>query len=105
MPTRGEYAVPGRRVFAATGVTDGAGNVSFAFTPAFSAAPVVTLGYQGPQNPDPVDFRITALSAAGCTIHARRSPATTIALLGLTLLGASVPLSGATVHIHAVEAG
>lgn len=94
-----------RRVYAATAVTDGSGNLTLSFGTPFSAAPVVTVAYQGAASPDPVDYRITAVSAASVSIHVRRSPATAIALLGLTLLGASVPLAGATMHVVAIEPG
>lgn len=105
MPTEGGYSPPVRRVFAATGVTDGSGNIVFSFTPVFAAPPVVTLTLQGAVSTDPVDLRVTSVSASSCSVHARRSPATAIALLGLTLLGSSVPLVGATIHCQAVEAG
>lgn len=72
---------------------------------AFAAAPVVTLAFQGAASASPVDFRITALSATSCTVNVRQSLATVVALIGLTILAASAPLAGATIHIHAIEAG
>lgn len=96
----------GRPFFAATGVTDGAGNVTFTFPVGmFSAAPVVDLAFQGAANASPVDFRITAVSAASVTVNVRQSLATVIALLGLTLLAASLPLSGAIIHCMATPTG
>lgn len=95
-----------RPIYAATGVTDGAGNVTFAFPAGlFAVAPVVDVAFQGAASASPVDFRITAISAASVTVNVRQSLATVIALLGLTLLAASVPLAGATIHVIATPAG
>lgn len=96
----------GRPVFAATGVTDAAGNVTFAIPAGlFPAAPTVTAALQAAASASPIDYRITALSATSCTINVRQSLATVIALLGLTLLAASAPLAGATIHVIATPAG
>lgn len=97
--------VSGRRVFAATGTTDASGNVTFNFGTAFPAPPVVSVAFQGAASASPVDYRVTAISTTSVTINVRQSAATVIALLGLTLLAASLPLSGATIHLIAVEAG
>lgn len=95
-----------RAFFAATGVTNAAGDVTFAFPVGlFSVAPVIDLAFQGAANASPVDYRITALSATSCTVNVRQSLATVIALLGLTLLAASLPLSGATIHLIATSPG
>lgn len=94
-----------RRVFSATGVTNASGDVTFNFGTAFAAAPVVSVAFQGAASQSPVDYRITALSTTSVTINVRQSLATVIALLGLTLLAASAPLNGATIHVVAVEAG
>lgn len=95
-----------RPIFAGTGVTDASGNVTFAFPAGlFAASPVVDVAFQGAASASPVDFRITALSATSCTIHVRQSLATVVALIGLTILAASLPLSGATIHLIATPAG
>jgi len=95
----------GRRVYAASGTTNASGDVTFNFGTPFTATPKVTLAFQGAASQSPVDYRITALSTTSCTVNVRQSLATVIALLGLTLLAASAPLSGATIHIIAVEGG
>lgn len=90
--------------FAATGVTDGSGNVTFNFPVGlFSAAPVVTAQYQGAASSSPVDYRITARSATSVTLNVRQSLATVVALIGLTILAQSQPLAGATIHVIASE--
>lgn len=87
-------------------VTDASGNAVFNMAPAaFPAAPVVVGQTQAAASTSPLDYRVTALTATSCTINVRSSPATAIALLGLTLLGASVPAPGVTVHLHAFPAG
>lgn len=93
---------PGRRVFAGTGVTDGAGNITFTFTPAFAAAPVVAHAVQTAIT-DVTECRVSAISAASVTFNVRRSPA--IVLLGISVLQVPVPAAGVTVHCHAVAAG
>lgn len=97
--------VSSRRVFAATGTTNASGDVTFNFGTAFTATPVVSVAFQGAASASPVDYRITALSTTSVTINVRQSLATVIALLGLTLLAASLPLNGATIHVTAVEVG
>lgn len=95
-----------RSIFAATGVTAAGGVVTFTFpTGLFAAAPVVDIAFQGAASPSPVDYRITALTATSCTITVNQSLATVIALLGLSLLAASTPLVGATIHLIATSAG
>lgn len=95
-----------RPIYAATGVSDGSGNVVFAFPVGmFTAAPVVDLAFQGAASASPVDFRITAISAASVTVNVRQSLATVVALVGLTLLAASAPLAGAIIHCTATPAG
>lgn len=95
-----------RPIFAERGVTDAAGNLQI-FFPAglFAINPVVSISFQGAASTSPVDFRITALNTASVTMSVRTSPATVIALLGLTLLGASVPLAGAVMHVIATSTG
>jgi hypothetical protein len=96
----------GRTFFAANGVTDGAGNVVFNFPAGlFAVAPVVGVAFQGAASASPVDYRITAVSAASVTINVRQSLATVVALIGLTILAASVPLAGATIHLIATPSG
>jgi hypothetical protein len=95
-------AFAGRRLVAAKGVTDGAGQVTFAFTPPFATVPVVTNAVET-GTADATECRVTALSASSVTFTARRSPAVTV--LGISVLSASVPLVGATVHATALEAG
>lgn len=108
MPTTGGHnppqtpPAPARRVFAATGTTDANGNVTFAFSPAFAAPPVVTHSLQTTVT-DATEARITALAAGSVTFNVRRSPAVT--LLGISVLQVPQPLAGATVHVHAVDAG
>lgn len=95
-----------RPFYAATGVTDAGGNVTFTFPVGmFAAAPVVDLAFQGAASASPVDFRITAISAASVTVNVRQSLATVVALIGLTILAASVNFAGATIHVMATPAG
>lgn len=91
-----------RRVFSGSGVTDGSGNVSFAFTPAFSSAPKVTHAVQTAIT-DVTEARVSAISAASVTFNVRRSPSVTI--LGISVLQTPIAASGVTVHCHAVAAG
>lgn len=89
-----------------TGTTDASGNVTFDMSgAAFAAAPIVSLAYQGVASANPVDYRITSLSATSCTVQARQASGIVVALLGLTLLGVSAPISGATIHITALPVG
>ncbi|MFI2300171.1 hypothetical protein ACH5AL_15210 [Actinacidiphila glaucinigra] len=92
----------GRRVFAATGVSNAAGTVTFNFVPPFTAAPVVTHATQTAVA-DLTECRITTLSAAAVTFSVRRSPAVT--LLGIAILQVPQAAPGVTVHCTAVEAG
>lgn len=95
---------PGLKSFRATGVTNAAGQVVFNMAAAaFAAAPVVTFAQQFASSPNPIDLRITALTATSCTVEARQSPA--LIVLSLSVLGISAPLAGVTVHLHAFEAG
>lgn len=92
-----------RRVFAGTEVTDASGNATFTFSPPFASVPVVTLGEQFPASPNPIDYRITTLTASSCVVNVRQSPA--LIVLSLSVLGISAPLAGVTLHAMAVEAG
>lgn len=92
-----------RRIFAATGVTDGSGLVTFNFTPAFPSVPVVQ-GHPGPTaTTDLTEVILTAVSAASCTFRARRAPAVTI--LGISVVTFPVNAVGLTIQCVAVEAG
>jgi purine-cytosine permease-like protein len=87
-----------RRLIADKGTTDASGNTTVTFTPAFSTVPVVTAALET-SNTDVTDLHITALSTSSVTFQARRTPTTVV--LGVTVLGTTVPLVGATVHIMA----
>jgi hypothetical protein len=91
-----------RRVFSDSGVTDGAGNVTFTFTPPFPTVPVITNVLQTALA-DATEARVTALSTSSVTFNVRRSPA--VVILGISVLSASVPAAGVTVHCDATEAG
>ncbi|MFD9903922.1 hypothetical protein [Streptomyces sp. NPDC059063] len=91
-----------RRVFAGSGVTDGSGNVSFTFTPAFPAAPIVSHAVQTAIT-DVTECRVTAIAASSVTFNVRRSPS--VVILGISVLQTPVAASGVTVHCHAVIAG
>lgn len=91
-----------RRIASFKGVTDANGLVTFTFTPPFATIPVVSNAVET-GTADATECRVTALSASSVTFAARRSPAVTV--LGISVLSASVPLVGATVHCHAAEAG
>lgn len=96
--------VGSRAAFAGTAVSDGSGNAVFTFPAGlFPAAPVVTATYQGTASNQPVDFRVTALTATSCTVNVRQSPV--LVVLSLSVLGVSAPLSGATIHLLATPAG
>ena len=91
-----------RRIFAASGVSNASGDVVFTFTPAFPSIPKVTQALET-TNANAVEARVTALSASSCTVNVRTSAV--VVVLGINVLGAPAPLAGATVHLHAVEAG
>ncbi|MFC8466002.1 hypothetical protein [Streptomyces sp. NPDC057250] len=91
-----------RRVYAATAVSDASGNATFTFTPAFPAAPVVSVGL-ATTNTNATEARVTALSASSCTVNVRQSPG--VVVLGISVLQVPQPLTGATVHLLAIEAG
>lgn len=92
--------------FRGSAVSDASGNATFNLTAAaFAAAPIVALAFQGAAAVNPVDFRVTALTATSCTVNVRVSTGITVALLGLTLLGTSTPLAGATIDLIAMAAG
>jgi len=98
MPTRGHYTPISGRVERATGVTDGAGNVTVTWpVGTFSVPPVVTVALQGAAG-----FRsstVTANSATATTVNVLGAPV--VSLLGINVLAASVAAAGITVHVHA----
>lgn len=101
--TTGWVQSTARAFYAATGVTDAAGNVTYTFPAAlFSAAPVCAIGIQTALT-DTTEARITANSAVSCTINVRRSPAVTI--LGISVLQVPVNAVGVTVHAIFTVAG
>lgn len=91
-----------RRFVAAKGATDGSGNITFNFVPPFATVPVVAHSLET-TNTNATEARITALSASACTVQARQSPG--VVVLGISVLQVPQPLTGATVHIVATEAG
>lgn len=93
-----------RAFYAGTAVSDAAGNAVFNFPAAtFPAAPVVAAAIQFAAGSNPIDYRITALSATSCTINVRQSP--TLVVLSLSVLGLAQPLAGVTVHLVATAPG
>lgn len=97
-------SVGSRPMFAGSGVTDGAGNASFAFPAGlFATPPNVALALQAAASNQPIDFRIVALTAVSCIVNVRQSPV--LVVLSLSLLGLAAPLAGVTVHAIATPAG
>lgn len=92
-----------RRIFAGTGTTDGSGNVTFTFTPAFPSVPVAVAQIGPSADTALVEARVTALSASSCTLNVRRSPA--VVILGISVLETPQNASGAPVQLVAIEAG
>lgn len=94
----------GRAFFAGTAVSSAGGDAVFNFPAGtFAVAPVVDAAIQFPDSPNPIDFRVIALTNLSCTIRVRQSPA--LIILSLSVLGISVPLAGVTVHLIATSAG
>ncbi|WP_411092321.1 hypothetical protein [Streptomyces sp. 049-1] len=82
-------------------MTDGSGNVTFAWPAgAFSAPPVVTVGLQGTGVMR--SHSITANTATATTVNV--IAAAGITLLGIGVLAVGAPAAGVTVHAHAVAA-
>jgi len=96
---------PGDRTFfTATGTSDAAGHVTFTFPAGtFTAAPVVGLSHQSGASTNPVDLRVTSVTAASATVLVRQSP--TVVVQGQSLLGLPAPLAGAVVHLTATGTG
>lgn len=91
-----------RRIFSGTAVSNASGDAVFTFTPAFPSVPVVAQAVQTATT-NVTEARVTALTTTSCTINVRQSPA--VVILGISVLQVPQPLSGATVHLHALEAG
>lgn len=96
--------VGSRPGFAATAVTNGSGDAVFTFPAGlFPAAPVAAAAIQAADSQNPIDYRITGLTATGCTVRCRQSPI--VVVLSLSVVGASAPIAGVTVHLVATPAG
>lgn len=95
----------GRAMYAATGVSDASGNVTFTFPVGLFAVAPVAASAVNTAITDLTECRMTAISNVSATFNVRRSPAITVALLGLTLLQVSQPAAGVTVHAHFCAAG
>lgn len=95
-----------RAFFSGTGVTDAAGNVTFAFPAGlFAAAPVVTATPQAASSNSPIDVRVTALSATSCTVNVRQAAVVSVALIGLSVLVGTTVAPGVTIHLIGTPAG
>lgn len=94
----------GLKSFRASAVTNAGGNAVFDLTAAgFTAPPIVTGELEFPPSANPIDFRITALTATSCTVNCKQSP--TLIVLSLSVLGVAANIAGVKVHLHAVPAG
>lgn len=91
-----------RRIMAASAVTDASGNAVFTFSPPFATVPKVAHALET-SNTNATEARVTSLSASSCTVQARQSPG--VVILGISVLQVPQALVGATVHLHAIEAG
>lgn len=105
MSTSGSLDVTGARPhFAGTAVTNGSGDAVFSFPAGlFPSAPSVSVAIQAADSQNPIDFRVTALTATSCTVRCRQSPI--VVVLSLSVVGASSPIAGVTVHLLATPAG
>lgn len=96
--------VGSRPAFAGTAVTDASGNATFSFAAGlFPAAPVVTGTAQFAASQNPLDLRITTLTATSCVINVKQSP--TLVILSLSVLGIAANIAGVTIHLLASPAG
>lgn len=95
----------GRQTWSGTAVTNASGDAVIVFPVPFAATPVVEATAQAADGVAPIDLRITAISTTGVTIRARQAAAVSVALIGLTVLVATTPLVGLTVHVTANQAG
>lgn len=91
-----------RQFFAGTGVSNGAGNITYTFTPPFPSVPVATLAVQTSSS-NVVEARITAISVSSMTVNVRDAP--TVNIRGIAVVAFPGPASGITVHAHATVAG
>jgi hypothetical protein len=92
----------GRHQFAATGVTDASGNVTFTYATPF-VNPVVE-GQIGPSADTAlVEGRLTASTTTSCTFNVRRSPS--VVILGISVLQVPQNAPGVTVQCFVTEAG
>lgn len=91
-----------RRAVALSAVTAANGDAVFTFTPPFSVVPKVATALQTADT-DATEVRVTALSTSSCTVNARQSQG--VVVLGISVLGLPQALSGATVHLVAMEPG
>lgn len=93
---------PSKRIVMMSGTTDANGNVSFTFSPAFSATPHISVSLVTTNTRQYA--RITAASATGCTINAYQQNQTLLSLLGLDILTAgTTAMASATIRIMATE--
>lgn len=95
---------PGLKSFRGSAVTNGSGIATFNLAAAaFATAPIVAVVPRLAAGGSLVECRVTALTAASCTVTCRFSALQT--LLGLTLLSAPTAASGVTIHLVAFPAG
>jgi len=99
----GTNGVDAKRIVAATGSTNASGDVSFTFSPTFAVAPHIDITIT-PQSNVNQKARLTAVSAAGCTVRVEVQNQAFLSLLGLDILSAGVTIvSGVPVSITATE--
>lgn len=92
------------RIVAARGLTDGDGNITFAFDPPFDSDPVVTVSVGrnlGPGNNAAYFHKISSTTPSEVTVHLDQSISVTV--LGLGVLAVQTPASGFTISIIAME--
>jgi hypothetical protein len=87
-------------MFAGTAVTNGAGQASFTFSPAFPASPVVTATMVGDGGANGAFAEITSLSASSCSVQGWTGHGVLVGGQTTDQVGA-----GLTVHLTAVAAG
>lgn len=93
-----------RPSWAGTAVTNASGDAVFTFPAGlFASAPVVAATFATADSQNPIDFRVTAVSATSCTVRLRQSPI--VVVLSLSVVGASAPVAGVTVNLIATPAG
>lgn len=93
---------PSKRIVTMTASTNASGIVAFTYSPAFASVPHVSVAMVRGTTREWT--RLTASSAAGCTVHAFSQNATLLSLLGIDILTAGTTnLSGRSVNIMAVE--